>query len=193
MPTSSVVWHTLDVGRSLCLMVNEKSEMNGTVKALSRTYWESVLIPPLKLSLQPWSCASISLIHELKVIIHLTTSPRRCENWLMFSKHNADKKHLGKCQVLSDSMMLPSLKLFSSSHLSIFDLLLFDSLWLNFLFCVLGKKKLIERQVLVLFKDYLLCHMFKLQVLLSNFILEPIIFFQLKISLVGTNQLARQI
>lgn len=58
----------------------------------------------------------------------------------MFSKHNADKKHLGKCQVLSDSMMLPSLKLFSSSHLSIFDLLLFDSLWLNFLFCVLGKK-----------------------------------------------------
>lgn len=52
---------------------------------------------------------------------------------------------------------------------------------------------LIERQVLVLFKDYLLCHMFKLQVSLSNFILEPIIFFQLKISLVGTNQLARQI
>lgn len=64
--------------------------------------------------------------------------------------------------------MLPSRKLFSSSHLSAFDLLLlFDSLYLNFLRCDFRKrkkKKIIELHVLVLFKDYLLCHMFKQRV-----------------------------
>lgn len=60
-------------------------------KHLAEHTEKGVLIPLLK---QPSNFASISLIQELKVIIHLSTTPRCCENWLMFSKHKADKKHL---------------------------------------------------------------------------------------------------